>query len=124
RSRGYHGRFRVSFDYLTPFALFDAPILSGFGVTRLGAGVFAEATGGFAPDGPGPPATLDQAVGFGIEVTTVLTIRYDVPITVGVAARVRPDDPGSFAAGDIGVYVRTQLLQSVAPIREYLALER
>ena len=124
RSHGYPGRFRVAIDYLTPFALFDAPVLSGVGFTRLGAGVFAEATGGFTTDGSAPTVAIDDAIGIGIEMTTVLTIRYDFPFTAGVAVRVRTDDPASFGARDIGFYVRTQLLQSITPVREYLALER
>lgn len=118
-SSALRGRYRLSVDYHTPHILVDLPLASGVGITGFGFTVFAEATGGyeFVP----AAATIDRQIGLGGEFTTVVTYWQKIPITLGVATRIDPGNPGSFSVfDDVAIYVRSDFLESLPVIPQYL----
>jgi len=121
-SSGMRGAYRLAIDYRTPHALVDFPLAPSAGVTGIGLAVFAEATGGY--DASPASFAIDRAVGFGAEVTTVVTYFQPIPVTVGVEARIDPSAPGSFAGwDDLSIYVESNLFESIPVIPQYLQPE-
>lgn len=108
------GHFKLAAEYLPPHLLTDIPLLSSVGITRFGFELFYEMTGGFSPkDGS---VALDNAIAFGVGLTTVITYLVDWPVTIGLAARVRPAADGYFGPGDFALYFDVDLLQSLGTI--------
>lgn len=123
RSADPRGAWGLDVDFRTRHILVDLPLAPSVGITSLGFGLFAEATGAFdlAPAGAG----LDPAVGFGGEFTTVFTYWVDLPVTAGVALRVRPGDPSSFSfPDDVTFYLEAEFFESIPRLPQYLAPER
>ncbi len=122
-STGLRGRYGVSIDYRTPHLLVDLPLLPGVGITAFGFGLFAESTGGYEV---APAAfALDRVIGFGAEVTTVVTYWTPIPVTVGVAARVDASDPAAFSLrDDLTVYLNSSLIESIPRLPQYLSPQR
>ncbi len=116
------GAYRLAIDYRTPHLLVDFPLAPATGVTGIGFGVFAEATGGY--DVSPASLVLDRALGFGAEVTTVITYFQPIPVTVGIEARIDPRDPQSFAGfDDLSIYIESSLFESIPVIPQYLQPE-
>lgn len=122
-SDGLRGRYGMSIDYRTPHLLVDLPLLPSVGITAFGFGLFAEATGGY--DLAPAALALDRQIGLGAELTTVVTYWAPMPLTLGVAARVDPTDPGAFSfPEDATVYVNSGLIESIPRLPRYLSPRR
>ncbi|MFW6288795.1 MAG: TolB family protein [Spirochaetota bacterium] len=118
-SSGLRGAYRLAIDYRTPHLLVDFPLAPSAGVTGIGFSLFAEATGGY--DAKPAAFAIDRAIGFGAEITTVITYFQPFPVTVGIEARVDPRDTGSFAGlDDLSIYVESSLFESIPVIPQYL----
>jgi hypothetical protein len=108
------GHFKVSAEYLPPHLLTDIPLLSGVGITRFGVELFAEITGGFSL--VEQTIDVDEAIGFGIGVTTVITYLADWPVTGGVAFRIKPGKETPFRLGDFAFYLDFDIAESLSVI--------
>ncbi len=110
------GRYRLAVEYHTPHLLIDVPILPSVGVTGLGLSLFAETYGGY--DAPPVRAAVSPMVGFGAELTTVITYWGPLPFALGVAARVNPAHIESFSfPQDLAIYLRAGLLELLPAAR-------
>lgn len=118
-SAGMRGRYRLALDYHTPHLLVDIPLLPSVGITGFGLTLFSEATGGYDPSPA--RAVVDPAVVVGAELTTVVTYWANIPVRLGLAARIRPQDLASFSVPeDVSLYLRSDFLQSIPRIPRYL----
>jgi hypothetical protein len=116
------GSFGLDVDYRAPRLLVDLPLAPSVGITAFGFGLFAETTGVYDP----APATVvfDPAIGLGAELTTVFTYLAPLPVTLGVAFRVEPTDPGAFSLlRDVTIYVESDLIESIPRLPQYLVPE-
>ncbi len=112
------GRYRLAIDYHTPHLLVDIPLLPSVGITAFGLTLFAESTGGY--DAAPLRAGFDPAVALGTELTAVVNFWADIPVRLGVAVRLRPDDLHSFSLlDDSTVYLRSSFLQTIPQIPRY-----
>lgn len=122
-SAGLRGRYGLSVDYRTPHLLVDLPLLPSVGITAFGFGLFAEATGGY--DASPAAFAFDRQIGFGAELTTVITYWTPIPVTLGLAARLNPADPGAFSLReDLTIYVNSNLIESIPRLPQYLSARR
>jgi hypothetical protein len=121
-SAGLRGAYRLAIDYRTPHVLVDFPLAPSMGVTGIGFSVFAETTGGY--DARPASFAIDRAIGFGAEITTVITYFQPFPVTVGIAARLDPRAPESFGGfDDLSFYIESSIFESIPVIPQYLQPE-
>jgi hypothetical protein len=104
-SFGAAGRALASVDYLMPIALLDAPLIFGFNLTGLAAGLHVEALGAWGLDPLG--LSLSSSLYVGAELMLIVGFfSISSPVCIGAAARIDTANPGSFsAATDFKLYV-------------------
>lgn len=99
---GSAGRALASADYLMSLALVDVPLIFGFNLQKVAAGVHVEVLGQWDPDS-GQPALFPSAYA-GIEVSALFgyTISELRPLGAGIAFAIAPQ--GFDPSRDIGFY--------------------
>jgi hypothetical protein len=95
----------LALDYLVPLALLDQPLPFGFALTGAGLAVHGEAQGQWGTL-PGQTSLSPRLyVGGDITLRLVYGI-YDIPLGIGLAARIDTRAPSSFDAGsDLRLYL-------------------
>ncbi len=102
-TRTVPGTALASVDYQIPIALLDQPLLAGWAITTLGMALHAEARADFGA----ASFSVDRDVYLGGDLTAELVCGYiDLPLGIGLAARVDRISPSSFSpANDLRPYV-------------------
>ena len=102
-TRTVPGTTLASIDYQVPIALLDQPLLGGWAITTLGMALHAEARANYGSSS----FAVDRYVYLGGDLTVEAVCGYiDLPLGVGLAARVDRTSPSSFsAASDLMPYL-------------------